>query len=462
MFRKFPGADSGSVAFTFGVSLLGLVTVTGVAVDYARYTDANAKLQTVVDGSVLAAVRAKSNNAQLSDADLTAIARRYFDANSQLETPLEEFELKKVEGLPAKDEAYSLRIEAQQPTTLMRVVAIEEMTHDVTAQAVIGRATPVEVSLVLDVTGSMTGTRITALKDAANKMVDTLLDAPNSQAKIAIVPFSDYVNVGLANRNKPWINVPADYSVTTNQCTTTKPVTSKKNCRMVTKTGTNDGVPYTYQQEVCDYTYGPPVTTCADKTTKYKWNGCVGSRTYPLNVKDEDYSLEKVPGLLNISCPAAVTELTNNKTNLKKQVKALGASGNTYIPAGLVWGWRSLTSIAPFDTGLTSAEAKQKAAVKAILLMTDGANVRSPKYPKHDGSNVTLANTLLSEACANIKKDGVRIYTIAFEVGDEDTEELLRNCADSPDQYYDASSAEELSEAFSDVADRLASLYLNK
>ena len=461
MLNKFRAADGGSVAISFSVALLGLLTVGGVAVDYARYTDANAKLQTVVDGSVLAAVKAKTNNSSLTNEDLTEVARRYFDANNRLETPLQLFELKKAEG-KATEEAYVLHIKARQPTTLMRVVRIDDMGHDVSAQAIVGRSTPVEVSLVLDVTGSMAGTKIAALKNAAGKMVDTLLDPKNSQARVAIVPFSDYVNVGLANRNKPWIDVPADYSVTTNQCTTTKPVTSKKNCRMVTKTGTNDGVSYTYQQEVCDYTYGDPVTTCADKTTNYKWNGCVGSRAYPLNVQDTGYSLNKVPGLLNISCPAAITELTNSKTTLKKQINALGASGNTYIPAGLVWGWRTLSSIAPFDTGLTSAEAMQKGATKAILLMTDGANVRSPKYPKHDGSNVALANTLLAETCTNIKKDGVRIYTIAFAVDDEATEDLLRSCADSPDQYYDASDTEELAAAFADVADKLASLYLNK
>jgi hypothetical protein len=108
------------------------------------------------------------------------------------------------------------------------------------------------------------------------------------------------------------------------------------------------------------------------------------------------------------------------------------------------------------------AKAKQTGAIKAVLLMTDGANVKSPRYPDHAGSDAKLANKLMSETCENMKQAGIRVYTVAFEVNDGTTESLLKNCANSSDQYYDARSAGELTAAFDDIVSKLASLYINK
>jgi hypothetical protein len=68
----------------------------------------------------------------------------------------------------------------------------------------------------------------------------------------------------------------------------------------------------------------------------------------------------------------------------------------------------------------------------------------------------------MSETCANMKKTGIRIYSIAFDVNDSSTETLLRDCANNGDQYYDAGNAGELAEAFGDIASKLASLYINR
>lgn len=462
MLKRFLQAASGNVSLIFSVSALALMGAAGMAVDYGRYNTTGVKLQTLADSAVLAAVRAKQEQPSIGEAEMQDVARRYFEQHDKHGAEIEELTLKELKTDGKGIGTFSVHLEATQPTTFMRLANIITMQHRIHTEASVGNAVPVEVALVLDVTGSMSGSRIAGLKSAAKGMLDTLLDPKDSQAKVAIVPFSDYVNVGLGNRNKPWISVPADYSETSYQCTTSKPVLEKKNCRKVTKTGTNDGVPYTYEQEQCDITYGPEETKCANKTTKYEWKGCVGSRGYPLNIQDSGYDAAKVPGLLNISCPSAVTELTNKKTTLVSQIDKLSASGNTYIPTGLVWGWRALTSHEPFGGAMSKSEAKKQAGVKALLLMTDGANVKSPRYPDHGGSNANLANTLLSEACANVKADDIQVYTIAFEVTDTKTRELLKSCASSASEYYDAENSAQLADAFKTIAGKLTSLYLNK
>ena len=60
---------------------------------------------------------------------------------------------------------------------------------------------PVDVVLVLDTTGSMAGTKMTALQSSANLLIDTLDGGGGSQVQMGVVPFAAYVNVGLNNRN---------------------------------------------------------------------------------------------------------------------------------------------------------------------------------------------------------------------------------------------------------------------
>ena len=52
-----------------------------------------------------------------------------------------------------------------------------------------------EVALMLDVTDSMSGTAITALKSAATKLVETTLSSANSRTRSALVPFADGVRL---------------------------------------------------------------------------------------------------------------------------------------------------------------------------------------------------------------------------------------------------------------------------
>ena len=73
---------------------------------------------------------------------------------------------------------------------------------------------------------------------------------------------------------------------------------------------------------------------------------------------------------------------------LKTNINALNASGDTYIPTGLMWGWRTLTSEIPYTEAVTAAEAQSKGVSKHIVLMTDGENVTSKSTGSghHDAS----------------------------------------------------------------------------
>jgi Mg-chelatase subunit ChlD len=123
--------------------------------------------------------------------------------------------------------------------------------------------------------------------------------------------------------------------------------------------------------------------------------------------------------------------------------------GETYLPAGLIWGKRMLSPGEPFSASSTPGTRK------FLILVTDGRNTKSPTYPNHDGSDGTLADQLTRETCQNIANDAsnpIRVYTIAFEMNGLDTKTILQDCAArSGGQFFDATDTARLRAAFSDI-----------
>ena len=272
---------------------------------------------------------------------------------------------------------------------------------------------------------------------------------------MALVPFAQYVNVGMDNRYASWMDVPSDSSTTTTSCYDTYPNAVKSNCRMVTYSATNDGVPYTYTVEECDWDYGTAVGVCAPYTSTNTWNGCAGARSNPLNIEDEQYST-RIPGIRNVSCPSKILPLSKSASDIKDNINAMVAYGDTYIPSGLVWGWRALSNRGPFTESADDAATAGGSVRKYLVLMTDGFNTRSPRYPEgdHEGSDPALANQLTRATCDNIKADSeskIEIYTIAFEVADEGVKDILRCCATPGGAFFDAVDYSKLLTAFSEI-----------
>ena len=278
---------------------------------------------------------------------------------------------------------------------------------------------------------------------------------------MAVVPFAQYVNVGVTNRNKPWMSVPNDSTSTqSNVCTTYQPITGTSNCQTKTATGYNDGVPYTYTYQDCTYTYGPPVTTCGPQTSTSTWNGCAGSRDYPKDNDAKVASGQPVPGVMDVWCGTELLRLTKDRSKIDDTIASLSASGETFIPAGLIWGWRAISPDAPFEDA--TQYTGSKAARKALVLMTDGANTRSPNYPDHEGYDANKANQLMAETCAAIKTQKISLYTVAFNVTDQAAKDRLSACASSPAQFFDAPNAAQLQTSFQKIGQTLAALYLKR
>ena len=192
--KNFAKNKKGNVGMLFGLSAIPIFLAAGSAIDYSRIANAKANLVASLDSSALyAAAITDKTEAQMKD-----LARVYLDKNysNTGDAAVSAFDLHN----------YADRVEVtgtvQVKTWFMSVGGINNV--DVNASSQIMKAgNSIEVSLVLDVTGSMgdsvgTGTKISNLRDAANSFVDTVVWSAQTPyySKVALSPFSEGVNMG--------------------------------------------------------------------------------------------------------------------------------------------------------------------------------------------------------------------------------------------------------------------------
>ena len=357
---------------------------------------------------VLAAARSFILDDTQSSADLEELARRFFDSNHFNPGGVQ---ILSFDFVPDKTNGrYTLNVTAQVQTSLLAVTGRKFLPINISSSAVVTPAGPVEAVMVLDNTGSMSGQKLIDLKAAATSLTNTLLGSTTGRNSIGIVPFNRYVNVGPANLNEPWVS------------TTLLP--------------------------------DPAVDP------SFSWNGCVGSRSDPNNVEDSGFTSDPAIALPDVSCPGPIVPLTKNKTTIINAINAMTASAGTFIGPGLAWGQRVISDRTPFTEGLSESAIAAQAGVKAIILLTDGANTKSPSFPYHDLEVESEANLITEHTCDEIKADSIRIYTIAFDVTEPSIISLLQDCASNDGGFYSASDTATLNTVFNRIAVNLTDLAL--
>ena len=468
-FSSFLRNTSGNTAIIFSLAAIPMMLCAGAAVDMVRADSTQTTLQAAADSAALAG----ATSGKTSEEALNKIVKNYLTANGA-EGVLSS--VKKIkQNLDKSKRTFEVSIDGKMQTSFMFLAGITELDISAKSEVNIG-GNGLEVVLALDNTESMNYEgRMPALKTAAKSLVDTVLDVgggAGTYVKIGIVPFSNYVNVGLANRNKSWIDVPPDSSKVLPNCNTTYPDATKSNCRMETYTGYADGVPQTYTTEVCDWNYGTAVTTCnGTYTQELKWQGCVGSRESPKDTQITGLT-NKYPGITSAYwgyqeyCAKEITPLTDSKSDLNAAIDAMVGVGNTYVAPGILWGWNMLDSAEPLTGAKTKSWMATNKGTKALVLMTDGANTLSPGaygvYKFHEGGDVAMANSVTEETCKKAKKDGIVVYTVAFMVTDATAKSLLSDCATDATKAFTADDATALNTAFRDIANSLMSIRLTK
>jgi Mg-chelatase subunit ChlD len=405
-------------------------------------------------------------------------------------------------------------VEGEVPTTFMQLANVKQM--NVAAETMVTREERnIELILVLDTTGSMrSGGKMSALKNAAREMVNTLFDGKSTSdtLRIGVVPFSAAVNVGTQMSNSPWLDRSGKSSIAqedidgTNTWTLFSKIRNKSWGGCVRERAgsyeLSDAAPTNSDKESLFAPYFAPDEPDPNQSSGGWWGGSSGpnyANNYlndqnPQNCNwwgcqdtmsdaeiqrdkrkyDNAYVNSNTNGPNYLCPPNPVTALTNNKSTVLSAINDLEPDGSTVIPAGLLWGWRLISPGAPFTEG---ASYSDETWVKAIVLLTDGENSVNGGSNYHNKSIYNafgyaasghLGNTSGSEAeeeldektlavCSKITASKIRLYTIGFQVSG-DVQSLLRSCASEPDMFYNSPSNSELAGVFNDIAQGLGEL----
>jgi Flp pilus assembly protein TadG len=479
----------GNVALTFALAAVPLFGAIGVAIDYGRATVARSRMADALDAAVLAV---GSKPAMSDDAAKTMI-KNWVDNQLQNQT----IGTWQVDTVSQANGKIDVTVSGSVPTTIASVIGFDSVPISVSSEAV-RSVNKLEVALVLDTTLSMSqpASKLASLKTAANNLVTKITADPTADVKIAVIPYGQYVNVGVSNRSQPWISVPADYTSTTDAyCDpdiTSETICDKKTTTTVACTQNKDGVVIntTCSSTTCTQshtvTYSPPKPgAChAATSTPHTFYGCVGSPNYPDNVRD-DNPARVYPGYLDLKCNSEMIPLTTDVTKVKSTINGLTAKDNTYIPAGLDWGFNILSPAVPITNAAAyDTSGRNLNPSKVLVLMTDGFNTMlrntttnksSTSFGRHDkspGTNsdgslkpATQTNTWTTELCTNIKAQNIEIFTVAYTLDDSipgatDAKAMLKDCASSSDNFFDATDSDALLAAFSTIADDMNNLRL--
>lgn len=456
--RSLASDRAGNFGILTALCIVPVIGACGVALDYAMAYTKRMELQNVADSAVLHA----ASSGETDTNKLKQVAQRMFDSNSTAQFGV----IPVVQSITVDDDNYiTLKASASVPLSLGKIFQPDGIKISVVSQAIKGSDDKIEVALVLDNTYSMYGQKLTDLKAASNALLTVFekVDKKKNKVRISITPFARYVNVGTANKNKSWVAVPADVTTTTPpSCKNEQVLVSKGECTKKTVYSNVDGVQVASTQEDCPNKVYKTEYVCRDGSTSTKtWNGCVGSRTTPLNVTDSNPS-KTYPGLLDTKCTNAITTLTSDYKVLRAAITAMSVSTaaayqQTYIPQGVLWGWNTLSAAEPFDDGLDYDEDVKK----FIIVMTDGANTVRPldkNYAQHtETKNVEMADTFVEQTCANAKaasaNNPVTIYTVAVGVPEgSSTAVALAKCATDGSKAFFATDSAKLAKTFEEIA----------
>ncbi|PWK60910.1 TadE/TadG family type IV pilus assembly protein [Roseicyclus mahoneyensis] len=338
--QRFLVREDGSTTIFATVVFVLMIGIGGIAIDIMRFETQRVQLQYTLDRAVLAA-------ASLSQTlDPQEVVESYFETA----------------GL----EGYRLRVDVENGINFRRVEARAEMELQTLFMSIFGqpmltspaagaaeeRVRNIEVSLVLDVSGSMSGSsRMTNLRPAARSFVTSVLEANNNPlgdqlVSVSIVPYDHAVNMGTTLSSVFSLTGEHTYS----RC-------ARFQAADYTFAGINPTVPL---QRMADI----DVDT-TNSTNPTPQPACHRDNT------------------------AAVIPWSNNETQLHNLINSLEPRGWTAIDQGMRWAVALLDPAArPALSGLVSngsvhpdfdgrpASYVDPETMKIIVLMTDGENTR--------------------------------------------------------------------------------------
>lgn len=447
--KAFVRCEDGAMSYVAVVMSMGMLMVGGLAIDMMMSEMKRAKVQNTLDRAILAAADLDQ------ELDPTSVVQDYF-AKSGLGDYLGDVSVS--EGLNYRTVGADATI--TEPSNFLKLVGVDTLTSYAAGVAE-ERVNKVEISLVLDISGSMENdNKMNLMKNAAREFVDSVVNADTQDLiSVSLVPYSEHVNAGPDIFNQLNMNQRHEYS----HC-----VEFPDN--QFSSVALNTSLTYEQAQH-------------------FQWNYSSS------NSRDDTvcprYSYERI------------TPFSQNAAALKSQINSLQPRAGTSIFMGMKWGAALLDPSTRFLT--TGSDSNVDAAfdgrplgyddpelLKTVVLMTDGMNSSSSRienwaynseseYRHWDRYNfwyylnryvrsysrsqyyeqkytASQGDGLLDNVCDAAKASGIVVWSIGFEVTDHGAD-VMENCASSPSHFFRVEGVE-ISDAFSAIARTINDLRL--
>ena len=348
------------------ILFVGIIITTGIALDLIRHDAERADLQDALDRGVLAA----ASLTQVVEAELTV--REFLDNRALSDGDLD--------VLVSSDTALNYRridavAEYKMDTIFLRMVGLGQLKVAARSAALQG-AKDVEISLVLDISGSMarertggtTLSRLEVMRAAAAGFIDTTLTPASAPTTtVSLVPFAGQVNAG------PLFDI----------LNTTRDHT------------------YASCVEFADSDFnsaGLPATNSRAQSPQFQWFNFEGNSGH-----EADWGW----------CPSdasPILPLSNDPDALKAEILALTGHDGTGTQNGMKFGLglldpssrpitEALVTAGTVDAGFAALPVAfhDTGVLKVIVVMTDG-NIRYQQRPKPEHTNNASARAQLMSA----------------------------------------------------------------
>ena len=459
--RAFARNEDGMVTIFACFMIFCMLMIGGIGVDMMRHEMERTRIQAVADRAVLAA----------ADLDQTldpeAVVRDYFAKSGMAEFV----------SAVTVDEGINYRSVTVDATTdvntmFMDYFGVQELSVPAVSSAM-EKINKVEISLILDISGSMAdNNKMANLQDAAGVFVDMVL-TPEARdlISISVVPYSEHVNIGPAIFNQLNIN-PVNPNHDYSHCVEIQD-------QEFNKTYLNDNRNY-FQMQHFQWNYyshetGSQLNTVIDTVCPQ-----YGDRN---NATGENYE--------------AISAFSQDADAIKNQINQFKPRAGTSIHLAMKWGVAlldpstrdiisTLAGMGEADSAFTGRPVSydDEETLKTVVLMTDGQNDYSYRIPQRfynsDSEVVHWANWnlqyyylnyvsprfhswfyeeryspadgdhLLQTLCAVAKEKKIVIWTIGFETTLHGQEEM-RECASSESHFFEVDGTE-ITKAFQSIA----------
>lgn len=384
--RRFARDEEGTlVIFSIYVFII-ILMVGGIGIDLMRFERDRATLQYTMDRAVLAAADLDQT---LAPADVVNDYLTKAGLDSHLSSVTVD------EGLGYRVVSADASIEVA--TQFMHMTGVDSLTAPAATTAE-ERIDGVEISLVLDVSGSMNwNNRLTNLKVAAKDFVDQMIDnSADGKVSISIIPYATQVSL-------PDVMI-SQFNVTQEQ--------TYSNC-------------VNFEGSEFNST-GVSTVDLLDRTMHFDpWYNFEGRDNDPMRLVGETTGLPVCEALAS----REILPLSKSTTALKTYIDALVGRGNTSIDVGMKWGTalidpslRGVVNAMIADGEVDPGFADRPNAyddgetLKVIVLMTDGQN--TSQYYINDGYRAGDSNIWWNE-----QEEKYSVY-VGLDDDDEDDDDV--------------------------------------